>query len=131
MNCQNHPADPAAGSCAGCAEPFCSSCLVSVRGATYCAACKSMAVTGLTPQAVMVSQDAKTALWLAVLGIFCWLGFILGPVAIFKASRARQQIAANPALGGTGWANAATVVGAVVFLLGVLNVVMRARGLGR
>ncbi len=131
MRCQNHPADAAAGTCAGCAEPFCASCLVSVRGATYCGPCKSMALAGITPEAVMINQDARTALWLAMLGLFCWLGLILGPVAMVKASKARRQIAADPAMGGTGWANAATVVGAVVLLLGVLNIVMRARGAGR
>lgn len=123
MQCQNHPEAGATGTCSGCAEPFCASCLVAVRGATYCAACKSMAVAGMAPQTVAVCSDAKSALGLAFLGILCF-GIVLGPVAMAKASRARKQIEANPALGGKGWADAATVVGAVVlvfFVLGVLS----------
>lgn len=130
MACHNHPESASTGACAGCAEPFCASCLVTVRGATYCASCKSMAVSGLTSQSVALCQDAKVALGLAFLGIFCF-GIVIGPVAIAKAASARRQIAANPALGGRGWANAATVVGIVVFAFSLLGIVIRVRGIGR
>jgi hypothetical protein len=110
MPCHDHPESASVGACAGCAEPFCARCLVTVRGATYCKACKSMAVSGVTSQSVALCADAKTALGLAFLSLFCF-GFVLGPVAIAKASGARRQIGNNPALGGAGWANAATVVG--------------------
>lgn len=122
MACQNHPEVAAGGTCAGCAEPFCPSCLVTVRGATYCAGCKTMAVSGLSSQAVAVCKDAKNALGLAFLGIFCF-GFVLGPVAIAKAQNARRQIAANPALGGSGWAHAATAVGIAVLVFSLLGLV--------
>jgi hypothetical protein len=128
MSCHNHPESAATGTCAGCAEPFCGRCLVTVRGATYCASCKAMAVSGLTSQSVAICQDAKTALGIAFLGVFCF-GFILGPVAIVKAQGAKKQIAANPALGGAGWANAATVVGAVVFAFQILSFLTRMRAL--
>jgi hypothetical protein len=122
MHCQNHADTAATGTCAGCAEPFCSSCLVTVRGATYCAGCKSMAVSGLAPQAVAVCSDAKSALGIAFVGLlFC--GPIFGPLALAKASSARKQIAANPALGGKGWADAATVVASIVLLISVLYLV--------
>jgi hypothetical protein len=133
MRCQNHPDAGAAGTCSGCAEPFCSRCLVAVRGATYCAACKSMAVTGVTTQSVAICQEAKTALGLAFLGVFagwCFFGLVgiaLGGVAMWKASNARRQIAANPALGGSGWAHAATAVGATVFALSVAILVIYGR----
>lgn len=122
MHCQNHPEAGATGTCAGCAEEFCARCLVAVRGATYCAGCKGMAVAHLAPQSVAVCSDAKSALGLAFVGlVFC--GILLGPLAIAKASSARKQIEANPALGGKGWADAATVVGIVVIVLFVLNLV--------
>jgi len=127
MPCQNHPESGANGTCSGCAEPFCASCLVSVRGVTYCAGCKNMAITGVSPQAVAVCADARSALGLAFVGIvFC--GPVLGPLAIAKASSARKQIAANPALGGKGWADAATVVGSVVLAFVLLYVVQLVRG---
>lgn len=130
MNCHNHPADAAAGTCAGCAEPFCPSCLVTVRGASYCGACKTMAVAGVVPQAVMINQDAKSALWMALVGMFCF-GFILGPVAVIKASKAKQTIQATPGMGGSGWANAAILVGVTTFLFTIMSCVLRAKSLGR
>ncbi len=126
MQCQNHAETAATGTCSGCAEPFCSSCLVAVRGATYCAGCKSMAVSKIAPQAVAICSEAKTALGLAFVGlIFC--GPIFGPLALVKAGNARKQIAANPALGGKGWADAATVVASVVLFMTVLFFIQRMR----
>lgn len=130
MQCQNHPESGATGTCSGCAEPFCASCLVSVRGASYCAGCKSMVVTNLAPQAVAVCSDAKAALGLAFVGLlFC--GIVLGPVAIAKASSARKQIEANPSLGGKGWADAATVVGIVVIVFFLLGMGEKFSAIGR
>lgn len=122
MQCQNHPESGATGTCSGCAEPFCASCLVSVRGAAYCAGCKGMAISNLSPQSVVVCSDAKSALGFAFVGLVV-CGPVLGPLALVKAAGARKQIEANPALGGKGWADAATVVGAVVILFFVLNLV--------
>jgi hypothetical protein len=128
MPCHNHPESASTGTCAGCAEPFCERCLVTVRGANYCAACKSMAVAGVASQTVAIASDAKTALGLAFLSFFCF-GFILGPVAMAKAAGARRQIESNPALGGSGWANAATVVGAFALVYSILGVAMQCRSL--
>lgn len=130
MQCHNHPEAGASGTCSGCAEPFCPSCLVSVRGATYCASCKGMAVSGVVPQAVDVCADAKSALGIAFAGLLVF-GIVLGPLAISKAASARKQIAANPALGGKGWADAATVVGAVVVVFFILNLVVRFTAISR
>jgi hypothetical protein len=127
MQCQNHPDAEATGTCTGCAEPFCASCLVTVRGGTYCAGCKSMAVAGLTPQVVAVCNEAKTALLLAFVGlIFC--GIILGPLAIARAQSANRQIDSNPSLGGRGHAQAATVVGILVIVFFVLSVFVKMHG---
>ena len=95
--CPNHPGVAATGRCAGCAEEFCSNCLVDVQGQHYCAACKVMALQGRTPTAVVAAQeraqlpnpDAKTALTMAILGIFCF-GIILEPWAIVKAVKSTR-----------------------------------------
>lgn len=60
----------------------------------------------------------------AVIGFFCF-GFILGPVAVYKALAARREIRDNPLLTGWGKANAALVLGIIVSLLAVLNFVGR------
>ena len=124
MECHNHPDAGAAGTCSGCAEPFCPSCLVSVRGATYCASCKGMAIAGLRPQAVAVCQDAKSALGIAFVGIV-FLGIVFGAIALSRASSVRRQIEANPALGGKGWADAATAVGSAVIAFSLLGLFAR------
>ena len=36
MNCTNHPEVEAQGMCAYCGKPFCSDCLVEVKGRMYC-----------------------------------------------------------------------------------------------
>lgn len=38
MNCTNHPEVEAQGMCAYCGKPFCSDCLVEVKGRMYCKA---------------------------------------------------------------------------------------------
>ena len=38
MNCTNHPEVEAQGMCAYCGKPFCSECLVEVKGRMYCKA---------------------------------------------------------------------------------------------
>ena len=36
MNCTNHPEVEAQGMCAYCGKPFCSDCLVEIKGRMYC-----------------------------------------------------------------------------------------------
>src|SRR5688572_4599631 len=107
--CRNHPNALATGRCTGCAEEFCSNCLVDIRGQPYCSACKVMALEGKVPAAAMAAQErgqlpnkaAKDALILAIVSIFCF-GFILGPIAIFKSVQARSELNRDPRLGGSG-----------------------------
>jgi hypothetical protein len=72
-------------------------------------------------------SEAREALKTAFIGIFCF-GFILGLVALSKASQAKKMIAANPSLTGAGKANAAIVVGIVVFVLSLLGLISRFKG---
>jgi len=66
-------------------------------------------------------SEAKEALKYAIIGIFC-LGIILGPIAIWKGSSAKRQIAADPRLGGEGLATAAQVIGGIEILLFILGI---------
>lgn len=126
MKCSKHPNVDAVDRCAGCAESFCHNCLVEIRGQKYCADCKYMTVdkTKVLEEDLLPCKDADEALKYALFGIFCF-GIILGPMAISKASKAKQQIALDPKLTGAGKANAAIVIGIIVVILWVLGIISR------
>lgn len=63
-------------------------------------------------------KEANEALTCAIIGLFCF-GIILEPVALSKAWKARQMIAMNPRLAGTGKVAAAFVLAIVGLLLWV------------
>jgi hypothetical protein len=132
--CKNHPQVPAAGRCAGCAEEFCSNCLVDIQGQKYCGACKVMVLQGKTPTAVINYQEAtgnlpnklaKEALIYSLVGIVC-CGIILEPFAIYKAIQAKKAIQEDPNLGGSGMATAALVIGIIGLVLNILGLALRA-----
>jgi hypothetical protein len=133
MQCKNHPTQLAVDRCAGCAESFCSDCLVEIQGQKYCGSCKIMAVKGPPPaiieQASVPCKEADDALKYAIIGIFCF-GIILEPIALVKASRARAAIAANPELTGSGKVTAATIIAIVALLLWVLGLFARFSKIG-
>ena len=126
MECRNHPGASAADRCAGCQEPFCPNCLVTVKGRTYCASCKVMALEGHTPvfeRLLEPCKEASEALKFALIGILCVI--ILQPIAISKALAAKKLMAVNPNLTGSGKANAALIIGIGTLLLWVLNMIVR------
>jgi hypothetical protein len=129
MECRNHLAATAEDRCAGCMEPFCANCLVTVRGRRYCSSCKIMAVGDRMPMVEMATipcAEADEAFKYALIGIFCF-GFILQPIALVKAIQAKKLIAANPALSGSGKATAAVVISCVIlglYALGILAVLL-------
>lgn len=129
MDCRNHAGTAAVARCTGCAESFCSNCLVDLKGKKYCASCKGMSVT---PDAGPIGKCdlAKDALKYALVGIICF-PFILGPVAIAKALGAKKEIAANPRLEGAGTANAAFVIGIIETILGVVGLIVQLSTIGR
>src|SRR5579871_4887262 len=110
MECRNHPTTPAEDRCAGCAEAFCHNCLVSVGGQKYCASCKVLPIQGkklaVSKIATTPCKEANDALTCAIIGIFCF-GFILGIVALSKASKARKAMREDDSLSGWGKTNAA------------------------
>lgn len=124
MECRNHPGVEAKDRCSGCQEPFCGNCLVSVRGRSYCASCKVMALGGQTPvfeQATEPCAEANEALKYALIGLICF-GIILEPIAISKALKARKMIEANPNLTGSGKATAALIIAIIGLALWIIGV---------
>lgn len=133
MECKNHPSVPAVDRCSGCAEAFCPNCLVEMHGQKYCAACKVMAVRGqpvLAEEATIPCEEAGEALKYAIISLFCF-GFILGPIAISKALKARKLINMDPRLTGSGKATAALVIGAVALAFWLISVVLRVSNAAR
>ncbi|MEA2163178.1 MAG: hypothetical protein QOK37_1305 [Thermoanaerobaculia bacterium] len=131
MECRNHPGVPATDRCSACMEPFCSNCLVTIRGRKFCGSCKITALGSSLPVVEMATEpcaEAAEALKYAIIGIFCF-GIIIEPIAISKALKARKLIAANPNLTGEGKANAALVIGILGLVLWVLGMVARMRAL--
>lgn len=124
--CKNHPDFAAKGRCAGCAESFCTNCLVDIHGQSYCGSCKVLAVKGqpVIEEATVPCEEANEALKYAIIGIFCF-GIILEPVAIARAIKARKMIALNPTLTGSGKANAALIIACVALGLWVLGIFVR------
>lgn len=86
-----------------------------------------MAIKGqpvLAEEATLPCKEANEALTYAIVSLFCF-GFILGPIAISKASKAKKMIELNPRLTGSGKATAATIIGVVGLVLWVLSIVAR------
>jgi hypothetical protein len=115
-----------------CAEPFCSLCLVTIKGAQYCGDCKMSAIKEEAMAGAGIIGDcaeASEALKYALVGIIC-CQIILGPIAIAKALKAKQIIAENPRLGGSGKATAALIIGIVDTILGVVAIILRISAAG-
>ena len=129
MQCKNHADIPAVDRCVGCAEPFCADCLVEVSGQRYCGSCKVLVLQGrhfVFEEGTVPCKEANEALTYAIISFFC-CGMVLGPVAIAKAHKARELIAADPKLTGSGKATAAMVIGIVALVLWVFGMFSRAR----
>lgn len=119
MQCKNHLDVAAVDRCSGCAEPFCSDCLVEIHGQKYCGACKMMTLRGapgLEEEPNLPCKEANEALICAILGLFCF-GIILEPVALSKAWKARQMMVMNPRLEGAGKVAASFILGAAGLLM--------------
>lgn len=128
MNCKNHIDVEAVGRCSGCQEAFCENCLIELDGKKYCSDCKIMAVRE-TPVIVDQSkeepcEEATQALKYALIGLFCF-GFILGPMAIFKAVEAKKRFKEEPNLTGEGKATAALIIGIIDFVFWLLGIIYR------
>jgi len=127
MECKNHPSVSAVDRCAGCAEAFCSDCLVDMHGQKFCGSCKVMAVKGqpvLAEEATIPCKEANEALTYSIIALFCF-GVVLGPIAISKALKAKKMIEMNPRLSGSGKATAAIIIGTIALVFWVLGIIGR------
>lgn len=125
--CQTHPTVAALDRCAGCAEPFCSNCMIEMYGQRYCGSCKVMALKGqpMPELGRFPCKESTTALVLAIISIFMIfcpiIGLIFGGASLAQAHKALQLINANPQLMGGEKARAARIIGGVALLLSILN----------
>lgn len=134
MNCKNHPDVAAVDRCAGCAELFCSNCLVDMQGQKYCGSCKVMALEdgaqpALPDEGTEPCKEANEALTYAIIGIFC-CGIILEPIALVKASEAKKKIGMNPRLAGSSKATAAQIIAVIALILWVIGMFARFSQMG-
>lgn len=126
MNCVLHPEAASSGTCAGCAEPFCGRCLVTIQGANYCGGCKTLAVGKDAIYKVGPTgtcEEASSALKIALCSILC--GFILGPIAFVKAVNARKVLADNPGLEGSGKTTAALIISSFTTAMNVMGLISK------
>jgi len=61
-------------------------------------------------------KEARHAIIYAIIGLFCF-GIILGPIAIVKGTQAKNLIAMDPRLEGSGMATAAQILGAIEIII--------------
>src|SRR3954463_1293462 len=133
MQCKNHPNVAAVDRCAGCAEPFCPDCLVDVHGQKYCGSCKIMALKGqpiVVEEPTIPCKEANEALTYAIVGLFI-CGIILDPIALSKASKAKQMIDADPRLLGAGKVKAARIIAIIALSLWVIAMFARFAAIGK
>ncbi|HEU4390224.1 MAG TPA: hypothetical protein VFV34_20650, partial [Blastocatellia bacterium] len=126
--CRNHPGVQALSRCAGCAEMFCSNCLIDMYGQKYCGACKVMAVQG-QPVVAEVMRPCKTAnqaliFSLVALVPICFFPLVFGGLGISNALKARKEMEQDPLLTGSGKATAALVISSIAIFLYVIGIVI-------
>ena len=104
-------------------EMVCPTCGDIISNA-YCFRCRNLSSTAeeyTGPKQTL--PEAKEALKYAIIGIFCF-GFILGPMAIVKATSAKKKLSMDPRYEGEGLATAAQIIGGIVCLLHLVNLVV-------
>jgi hypothetical protein len=74
--CFNHTDLPAETTCAGCQERFCTHCVVTFRGKTWCGPCKNKEIrTILRP-----SRPSTLAVFSSILAVLGYVGFCFFPL---------------------------------------------------
>lgn len=126
--CKMHPGAAAIAACVRCRAPYCQTCLVNMQGQPVCHGCaRSFQFVPPGSSATYANSAATEALIFALVGFVCFfLGFIIQPIAIYKAVKAKREIRANPAQTGNGKATAALIIAIVglcimgIYYLGIL-----------
>jgi hypothetical protein len=105
----------------------CPRCHVAIAiGAAICPACRGVtSPDGIYHGPRFNAPGAVAAMVWGILGlVLC--GIVLGPLAISRANAARKARAADPTLGGAGFATAGTVLGVIDLVLFVVVFFARA-----
>ncbi len=84
-------------------------------------AVNSQAPINLDEEETVPNKLAGEALTMAIIGVFCF-GFILGPMAIYKGSKAKKEIDEDPTQFGRGKATAAQVIGGIILLFNIIYI---------
>ncbi len=116
--CARHPANAAVTACGRCGDFVCNVCATPVEGAVLCVRCFEFRHTQGDLYAQKLSFGLpKTSLTCGILSVlcmgFCWLGIVLGPIAIISGISAVRRIRRQPALPGEKLAIAGIVLGSV------------------
>ncbi|GEM_PF-1392955 len=122
--CLNHPDRSAVCTCSLCAESFCELCVDAPGAFATCHQCKPPArPEDAWPRDTEATTLASEALKYAIFSIFCF-GIILAPIAIHKASKAREYARENPyPSNGMGNATAALWVGWIALVFNALTLI--------
>ena len=121
--CVNHPDVMETQPCADCKKSFCKDCLVELQGAQYCGSCKLKFVRTLQKKTAGFKLP-REALTYSIVGIICF-GFILEPIAFFKALKALRLIKNDPKLPGRGTAIAALIISIIFGLLHIFLLLLQ------
>jgi hypothetical protein len=153
--CFNHDEDASTGTCIACRLPFCSNCLVLIRGETMCGPCKNFQIAGFgratrpLPLAILALVVSLTSVpvmfvlsWLSyglyvgegMLGVciaVCVLGLTLPCTGLLLAQASLRRLETQPQHGGRGMAAGAlfTSLVGVLWTVGVA-VILIARHTG-
>ncbi len=131
MYCFHHTGTLATDRCRGCAELFCSDCLVEVGGVHYCDSCKCIAIDDppVYHQAMGLSDEAKkaagSAAFAMTIGLFaCIIGLPLAIAAISFGAKGMRETREDPRKTGFGLALGSILIGILVIALSVVGVAM-------
>jgi hypothetical protein len=106
--------------------------LVLAAGTQVCPGCRAItSPDGLYHGPKLNAPGAVASLVLGIIGlVFC--GVVLGPLAIWQATNAKNAISRDPVYGGGGMATAGMVLGIISLVLGILwFMIAFGRGIGR
>lgn len=83
----------------------------------------------VVPRVMSICDEARTALMLAILGVFC-CGPIFGSMAVAKGSAAKKIIQADDRLVGSGMATTAITIGVIDVVIWLISLVQRVNSPG-
>jgi hypothetical protein len=67
------------------------------------------------------ANDARTAMIVAIIGIFCF-GIVLGPIGLVLGNSAKKKMRASGNMEGEGMANAAIIIGWIIVGLAIVGI---------